>query len=373
MQQQNAGKRFIFLVPAMVALVAAVWGGLLKLGWALPAIVPPAIPGHGPLMISGFLGTVIGIERAVALGRRWTYIGPVLTGIGGLSLILGGEGLLPVALMTLGSLCLVVVFGFLLKAETTLHTAVMSAAAVIWFTGNTLWLLGASLPSFLPFWLGFLILTIAGERLELSRLLFLSGTVRALFLATAALFTLGLMIAAGGLIDLGWQVMGAGMLAMAAWLLKFDIARRTVKMEGLTRFIALCLLSGYAWLGYAGLLSLIYGFEPGGMYDVILHSVFLGFVFAMIFGHAPVIFPAVLGVQMEFSKRFYIHLSLLHLSLLIRVAGGLMEYAPLRQWGGMLNGITLLLFIANTVLAVRAGTAAAARARARVPSARPTL
>ena len=257
--------------------------------------------------------------------------------------------------------------------EPTLHTAVMTGAAVIWFVGNGLWMAGASLPAFLPFWLGFLILTIAGERLELSRLLFLSARVRALFLATAALFTVGLLIAAGGIIDLGWQVMGAGMLAMAIWLLRYDIARRTVKMEGLTRFIALCLLSGYAWLGFSGLLSLIYGFEPGGLYDVVLHSVFLGFVFAMIFGHAPVIFPAVLGVQMAFSKRFYIHLAMLHLSLLVRVVGALTEQTLLRQWGGMLNGITLLLFIANTVLAVRAGTAAAERARARVPSARPMI
>jgi hypothetical protein len=32
-------------------------------------------------------------------------------------------------------------------------------------------------------------------------------------------------------------------------LATFDIARRTVRQSGVTRFIAVCLLSGYVWLG----------------------------------------------------------------------------------------------------------------------------
>jgi len=36
-------------------------------------------------------------------------------------------------------------------------------------------------------------------------------------------------------------------------------------------------------------------------YDAFLHAVLLGFVFAMIFGHAPIIFPAVLGIRIPFA------------------------------------------------------------------------
>lgn len=41
-------------------------GGLIRLGWQLPALTPSLALAHGPLMISGFLGTLITLERAVA-------------------------------------------------------------------------------------------------------------------------------------------------------------------------------------------------------------------------------------------------------------------------------------------------------------------
>ena len=53
----------------------------------------------------------------------------------------------------------------------------------------------------------------------------------------------------------------------------------------------------------------------------------------MIFAHAPVIFPSVLGVQPVFSNRFYVHVALLTLGLLLRVAGDLAGSGSLRQWG----------------------------------------
>jgi hypothetical protein len=84
-----------------------------------------------------------------------------------------------------------------------------------------------------------------------------------------------------------------------------------------------------------------------------LHAVFLGFIFSMIFGHAPIIFPAVLGLPVQFKPVFYVHLVLLHLSLIIRLAGDLLGFGPGRLWGGLLNGVALLLFLANTAYALR--------------------
>ena len=90
--------------------------------------------------------------------------------------------------------------------------------------------------------------------------------------------------------------MGLALLLIALWLLRFDIARKTVRRTGLTRFIALNLLIGYVWLVVSGLLMLIFGQQAAGpVYDAQLHTLFLGFVFGMIFGHTPVIFPAVWG------------------------------------------------------------------------------
>jgi hypothetical protein len=149
------------------------------------------------------------------------------------------------------------------------------------------------------------------------------------------------------------RLVGLALLALGIWLMQYDIARRTIRLKGLTRFMAACLLPGYGWLMFSGLLWLIYGgqYAAGPVYDALLHTILLGFVFSMIFGHAPVIVPAILGVQVTYTPLFYIHLLLLHLSLVMRVAGDLLLWWPLRRWGGLLNEVAILLFLAVTAAA----------------------
>ena len=67
-----------------------------------------------------------------------------------------------------------------------------------------------------------------------------------------------------------------------------------------------------------------------------------------------------LGRDIRYGPHFYGHVGLLHASLALRVAADLAGLADLRRWGGMLNGIALLLFLAVTVLALRKGMQAAA-------------
>jgi hypothetical protein len=52
------------------------WAGLVRLGWNLPPLIPTLSRTHGPLMISGFLGTLINLERVIALNRKWMYAAP---------------------------------------------------------------------------------------------------------------------------------------------------------------------------------------------------------------------------------------------------------------------------------------------------------
>ena len=61
--------------------------------------------------------------------------------------------------------------------------------------------------------------------------------------------------------------------------------------------------------------------SAGPIYDAILHALFLGFTFGMIFGHAPIIFPAVLGRPLPYRPAFYLHLILLQATLLLRIGG----------------------------------------------------
>ena len=65
----------------------------------------------------------------------------------------------------------------------------------------------------------------------------------------------------------------------------------------------------------------------------------------MIFGHAPIILPAVLGRALSYSSFFYAHLGLLHLSLALRIVGDLSAGLSVRQWGSLLNVIAILFFL----------------------------
>ena len=335
--------RFPLMALGLLALLTALWGGLVRLGWNWPLPWPTLFIAHGPLMVCGFLGTLIGVERAVALGVLWPYAAPLLTAVGTLALL---TGLPAPPLMTLGSLGLVAIFVVIMRRQCALATGAMALGALLWLVGNTGWLVGWPVPQIVPWWSGFLVLTIAGERLELSRLLRLSVLHHIMFLLAVSILLAGLLLLALGLAS-GGHVIGLGMLALAWWLLQYDIARRTVWQTGVTRFIAVCLLSGYVWLGVGGALTWLFaGIVAGPYYDARLHTVFVGFVFAMIFAHAPIILPAILGrATSPYQPALYVPLLLLHASLLLRVAGDLMGWWTGRQWGGLLNALAVLLFL----------------------------
>jgi len=349
--------RYPLLLVALLTLLAATWAGLLRVGWVLPAPDHLAA-GHGPLMVSGFLGTLIALERAVALaalGRRWVYIAPALAAIGALTSLIGLQ--IGPALLTGSSLALIAVFSEIIRRQPASFTYTMGLGATLWAAGNVLWLAGAPIFHVVWWWGGYLVLTIAGERLELARLTRFPQEAMIAFFALVGVYTAGLLLLSfTPLADLGVRIAGLALLLLALWLLRFDIARKTVQRAGLTRFIALNLLIGYLWLVISGILTLAAGQRPAGLlYDAMLHTLFLGFVFGMIFGHAPVIFPAVLGREIRYGAHFYGHVILLHASLALRVAADLGGWADLRRWSGMVNGVALLLFLAVTVLALRRG------------------
>jgi hypothetical protein len=347
------------MLLGLLALLTALWGGLVRLGWAWPLPWPTLHVAHGPLMVCGFLGTLIGVERAVALGSRWPYAAPLCTAVGVVALLAGVPA---PPFMALGSLGLVVVLVVIGHRQPALATAIMALGALLWLVGNGCWFAGWPLWRVVPWWGGFLVLTIAGERLELSRLLRLSLRHRLAFLLAVGVFLAGLLVALVSLAS-GVRLAGVGMLALAGWLLRYDIARRTVRQRGLTRFIAVCLLSGYVWLGVGGVLHWWFGGVPAGpQYDAMLHAVFVGFVFGMIFGHAPTIFPAVLGGTLLYHATFYLPLGLLHLSLLLRLTGDLGGWWPGRQWGGLLNAVAIVLFLLTLGCRLRSGSPAVTRA-----------
>ncbi|MBI2363666.1 MAG: hypothetical protein HYV01_01495 [Deltaproteobacteria bacterium] len=245
------------------------------------------------------------------------------------------------------------VFVSLYRLAPAAHFIVMILSAVLWAVGNTLWLAAQPFNVAAPWWIGFLVLMIAGERLQLSRVMQRPARASWLFHTSVAVLLIGLVISLPAF-DAGIRVAGAALLALALWLFRYDIAGRTVRERGLTRYMAVCLLCGYFWLAAAGMLWITFAddFVAGPKYDAMLHAVFVGFVFSMIFAHAPVIFPSVTGLALPFRRSFYLHLVLLHGSLLLRVGGDLALSTAVQQWGGVGNIAAVLLFLFNNLRSV---------------------
>ena len=94
-------RRAPLMALAVVALFAGLWGGLIRLGLSLPHVVTSAGEAHGPLMALGFLGTLVSLERAVALDRPWAYVAPLAAGTGALAGLGGASDSFAPALLTL--------------------------------------------------------------------------------------------------------------------------------------------------------------------------------------------------------------------------------------------------------------------------------
>jgi len=347
----NIQTRFIpFLALALLALMFALWAGLSRIGWLLPSF-PTLSVAHGPLMISGFLGVLIPLERAVAIRQKWMFAVPILAGIGWISLLIvpfiGG------LFMTLASIGTLMILGVMVRRELHVHTITMFVGICAWVIGNFLWMFGFPIFKIVYLWMAFLVLTIAGERLELSRVLRPAPGQLRIFGVVAAALSAGALLS---VVNLNWgtRLSGLSMLVLAFWFLKNDIATRNIRHPNpLTRYIAVCLFAGFIWLGVGGALQLYFGaLFAGPYYDAALHAVFVGFVISMIFGHAPIIFPAILGVPISYRPAFYIHLILLHLSLTIRLVGDLLSHDVTRRLGGLLNEIAILLFLGATVYSI---------------------
>ena len=314
--------RLPLLALGFVSLVSGVAGGLARL--SVLDVPGTAIALHGPLMVSAFFGTVISLERAVALDRPWAYTAPLAAGLAGVFLLLGL--LVPgFALMVLAAAVFLATNVIVVRRQPSLETATLLAGAAAWLAGNVMLFEGRAA---VPWWIAFFALTIGGERLELSRYLKRGPWVRRAFALLVGLLVLS---------PLAPRALGVVLVLLAAWLVVFDLARVTIRQERLPRYVAACLLAGYFWLGLAGaLIALATG------YDAALHALFVGFVFSMVFGHAPVILPAVLRVRFPYHPVLYLPLGLLHASLAVRV----LVSTPLGAWG---NALAIAVFILVSV------------------------
>lgn len=348
------------LLAGLVAssLLAGVLGGLLRAGVHLPGLADrawlgQALVSHAALMICGFFGSVIGIERAVAVKLRVAFAVPLACGAATISL-LGGHVAAAGALLLVAAVTFVAVNIVIVRRQRAAHTIALLASALAWLVGNGLFAVGGDGGAILSWWFAFLVLTIAAERLEMTRLM---RHRRGALPSFCAIVSAMLAAAAWASVSpaMGGVLYGLALALLAAWLVVFDIARRTVTAHGLSRYMAMCLLGGYGWLAIAGAAwaAMSLGFPTR---DIALHALGLGFVMSMVMAHAPMVLPAIARVKLQFGWPFYLPVAALHASLAIRLGLGATHD------GALLNAAALALF-AITVL----GGALAWRPRRRTP------
>jgi hypothetical protein len=179
-----------FLLLAILALLTALCRADAT-GWQLPAFLSLALRAWS--FNDPDFGTLITPERAVAMNKSGCIF-PFLAGIGWLVTVLIQTLPLGPFLLTLASLGGVAILIEMARREFALHTVTMLLGMLAWFVGNLLWLFGWQIFQVVFFWQAFLVLTIAGERLELSRVLRPSRIQQNLFGAIIAIFLVAIIV-----------------------------------------------------------------------------------------------------------------------------------------------------------------------------------
>ncbi|MFK5633570.1 MULTISPECIES: hypothetical protein [unclassified Ornithinimicrobium] len=249
----------LLLVPGGLALLTGLDAALTLAGLPAPAGSPSLAVLHGPLMVMGFLGTVIALERAVALRQPWGLLVLVLV---------------YVALHQRNSDPVVAVEGL---------GAVLAAAAALLMTRVDVLVT-------VPLLIAFVVLTIGAERVELARLAMPRDATTTL--TGFSVLVAGAAVAATLWPTTGGRALGGVLLLLTLWLVRHDVARRLVRSSGLPRFAAAALLAGYLWLAVAATTLLLVGRPVGAAYDVVVHATFLGFAMSMVLAR-------VLGAALE--------------------------------------------------------------------------
>ncbi|HTJ97689.1 MAG TPA: hypothetical protein VL381_09480 [Rhodocyclaceae bacterium] len=346
----NRKLRILLFMAALISLVSGLLTGLARLGVSVPMQVQAG--NHGAFMICGLFGTLISLERSIAMARPWVYLAPTASALGSLVLLSGVSDSAAAGLFSIAALLLVLASVVLWRKQPCVHLAVLGLGAVMWLIGNLVWIKSGLIMLAVPPWQSFLILTIAAERLELSRFVPVPALARRAFLLIVTAMSLGALLLATQA-RLGVVLFSVSLLTLMIWLMRYDIVRHTLRQKGLPRYIATCLSSGYIWLGVSALIMLAGEFVLASpLRDAALHAMLLGFVVAMVFGHAPIVLPAVTRLRLSYHRALYIPLLFLNASLLLRIFAGVVNDFELKQRAAEGNVISLLLFATIAVFLI---------------------
>lgn len=354
--------RLLILIGAMIALLSGLDAALLRLGLQAPVASLDLASLHGVLMIFGFLGTAILLERAVALQSDhkatsvWAYLAPAASVAATLIALVHirlfpdtATRLAPAAAWALSMALLTAMYVVVWRRQPMIAVLLQGLGAVAGLAGILLWGRGFEIAEIVPWWCAFLIFTILGERVELARIAFAKGSTQGRILAEALVAALALVVTLFNP-QIGYPLLGAALLVIAVDTALHDIATRTIRLPGAPRFMAACMLAGYVWMMVSGGVWLIRGPVFSGYgYDTVVHSLTIGFALSMVMAHAPVIVPAIARRELPYDRVMWAVWAMLQIGLIIRVVAGARLAEGAWQFGGALDVVAVLAFMITTV------------------------
>lgn len=292
-------------------------------------------------MVFGFLGTAISLERAVAARVWWAWGAPIAAVAASVCLVLQ-QPRIAGACWLLSSCVLVGIYAHIQRRAATIAVQVQMIGALAAALAVAQWMLTQHFSQALPMAACFAIATIIGERIELARISFAGahaeGSISWWVLALFGAAVVAIAHPAGA------ALFGLALGILGAQALRVDVARRLIRSDGVSRYMAACMLAAYSWLIFAAAAWLL-----GGSYDLRVHAIFLGFVMSMIFAHAPTIATAVTKRTLPYHPVFYLPVGLLHVGLSVRVLGNLIGDILAWRIAGVSNVIAIAVFMACAV------------------------
>ncbi|WP_425391127.1 hypothetical protein [Ekhidna sp.] len=321
--------KLLVAIGIPVFLILGLFTGLSRFG----LIHFPLSFHHGVLMLNGFAGGVITVERLLSKPNdRWILIGLILL-ISGLTLYLMGFefGLLLVA----ANIAILFLKETYVLIEKQSQNGVYQLVGLLsWFIGNLKFYQNGFYPAAVPFFIVFILMLIVGTRLSKMG----KEDVISLVLSLALFFSFWL-----GFHGYGQAIYGVGLALLGIRLAYLEIKNGSKHL--------LALVVAYCWLLITGISSL-FSDHILYSYDLVLHALFLGFFFSMIFINAPDALLKKLGLEelKTFPNLWVIFLSIGLIARLI--IGDLFQIQLARNIGGILNLLAIILYASSLLFQV---------------------
>ena len=368
------GPGLIVLGLGGACLLAGLDAALLRLGVRVPVGGAALAALYAPVMIVGFLGAVIALERAVAVGEAWALLAPAGGASGCLALVAGVPEPAGQVLAFLGALVLCAIYVRLHRRTASISVDIGAMGAIALTGGDLLWLRGAAVEACVPLWLLFPVLALVGARLEPAPDssgavpgTLVQEVVRAV--SAAALLGACLLGVTGG----ARLVIGLALLALAAVMICDDAARRAVRATGAARLAAAWALAGHLWLAVAGLVWSLGPLDAAsgagsGTYDILVRVIVLGYALSMIMARlvarvearSPTAAPAA-HRGLPHRRTMWPSWALLHAGLALWAVSQARGASALQRAGGVISVVAVLVLML-LALAAAAGRLAAGRA-----------